>query len=294
MRATDTINGPRYQYALAKSAPIISAERERTLARRWRLQGDRRAADELVRTHLRTVTTLATKYRHYGVPISELVAEGNCGLVHALGRFDPERGVRFATYATHWVRAYILGYVLRTWSIVGGSSGGMRSQLFFKFRRERARLTATLGDLDSEEVQEILARRLGVSLDRIRLMMRRVDAQDISLDTASSNDSPTPMVDQLLHAGCDPEQELLATRFQGRVSEVVKVALRVLDPRERYIVGARVMAPDEEALSLADMSRVLGISRERVRQLEVRAFRKLKAAVSGSRDPVVTEWALSG
>ena len=122
-----------FQLALARTAPLLDADEERALARRFRDHGDRRAAQELSRAHLRTVTSLAVKYRGYGVPVAELIAEGNCGLVDALRKFDPERGVRFASYASHWVRASILSYVLRSWSIVSGASGFMRSQLSSNF-----------------------------------------------------------------------------------------------------------------------------------------------------------------
>lgn len=290
MRVTTTVINPFHQFALAKKAPVLTLERERALAQRWRRDGDPRAADELVRAHLGTVTALAAKYRHYGPSITELIAEGNYGLCHALGKYEPERGVRFATYAAHWVRACILAYVLRTRSIVGGNAGAMRSQLFFKFRRERARLTAMLGD--GERTLEALAQRLGVSLARVQIMAGRIDAQDVSLDAPAPHDSSVPLIEKL-NASHDPEQELLAARFDVGVTAAVRVALSALDSRERYIIEAKVMADRAEALSLAQIGRELGISRERARQLELRALRKLRAAVSTCNEPVVSEWALS-
>ncbi len=278
---------PCFQFALAKSGPQFDADQERELARRWRERGDRAAADKLTRANLRAVTSLATKYRHYGIPIAELVAEGNCGLVHALGKFDPERGVRFATYAAHWVRAYILAYVLRSWSIASGVSGPMRSQVFFKFRRERARLTSLHGE--GEACERALAERLGMSTERVRSMSNRLDAPDLSLDAPLYGDSPGTLLDQLV-ASSDPEQSLSQARFEGSVGAAVATALGCLDSRERYIVETRLLADAGSEASLAQIGRRFGISRERARQIECRAKRKLRARVTASGDAHVAEW----
>lgn len=278
---------PCFQFALAKAAPQLDAEQERSLAQRWRRDGDRRAADQLSRANLRAVTSLATKYRHYGIPISELVAEGNCGLVHALGKFDPDRGVRFATYAAHWVRAYILGYVLRSWSIVSSGSGPMRSQLFFKFRRERARMTTLFGE--GEACERALAERLNLSLERVKLLCHRLDAADVSLDIPAYQGSPQSLVDQLAGVS-DPEQSVDDVRFQGCLGRAVREALRQLDPRERYIVEQRLLADAGEEASLAQIGRRFGISRERARQLESRAKHKLRVHVKGTGGAVLEEW----
>lgn len=278
---------PCFQFALAKSVPPLDAEQERVLARRWRQEGDRVAADKLTRANLRAVTSLATKYRHYGIPIAELVAEGNCGLVHALRKFDPERGVRFATYAAHWVRAYILAYVLRSWSIASGVSGPMRSQVFFKFRRERARLTSLHGE--GEACERALAERLGISMERVQTMMNRLDAPDLSLDAPLYGDSPATLLDQLVSAS-DPEQSLNEARFRGSVGAAMASALGCLDARERYIVESRLLADSGEEASLAQIGRRFGISRERARQIEGRAKRKLRARVSANGDASVVEW----
>lgn len=278
---------PLFQFALAKSNPQLDSEQEHLLARRWLEDGDRAAADKLTRANLRAVTSLATKYRHYGIPIAELVAEGNYGLVHALRKFDPGRGVRFATYATHWVRAYILAYVLRSWSIVGGVSGPMRSQLFFKFRRERARLTTLHGE--GESCERALAERLGLSTERVKAMMNRLDAPDASLDAPLHGDSPGTLLDQLV-ASSDPEERLNEARFRESVGAAVATALGCLDARERYIVEARFLAEEADQASLAEIGRRFGISRERARQLEGRAKSKLRARVTASGDPTVVEW----
>lgn len=282
---------PTFQFALAKSAPALDAEQESALARSWREHGDRAAADKLTRANLRAVTALATKYRHYGIPIAELIAEGNCGLVHALRKFDPERGVRFATYAAHWVRAYILSYVLRSWSIASGVSGPMRSQIFFKFRRERARLTTLHGE--GEACVQALAERMSLSPARVQAMMHRLDAPDVSLDAPLHHDSPATLLDQLVTVS-DPEQSLNESRFRGSVGAAMATALSCLDARERYIVEARLLADAGEEASLAQIGRRFGISRERARQIEGRAKRKLRAKVSAHEDAHVLEWVTPG
>jgi RNA polymerase sigma-32 factor len=286
-RSTTHLADPCFQFALAKAAPQLNAEQEQALARRWRELGDRRAAETLSRANLRAVTALATKYRHYGIPISELVAEGNCGLVHALGKFDPDRGVRFATYAAHWVRAYILGYVLRSWSIVSGVSGPMRSQLFFKFRRERARMTTLFGE--GEECERALAERLNITVERVRFMIQRLDSADVSVDEPAHRDSRTCLIDHLA-ATSNPEQSLEDERFRGCIGQAVKEALRHLDPRERYIVEHRLLADSDQEASLAQIGRRFGISRERARQLETRAKLKLKLQVTTRGGPALAEW----
>jgi RNA polymerase sigma-32 factor len=279
--------GPLFQFALAKSTPQLDVEEERALARRWLDHGDRASADKLTRANLRAVTSLATKYRHYGIPIAELVAEGNYGLVHALRKFDPERGVRFATYATHWVRAYMLAYVLGSWSIVSGASGPMRSQVFFKFRRERARLTTLHGE--GESCENALAQRLGLSRERVQAMMHRLDASDVSLDAPLHGDSPGTLLDQLPVAS-DPESRLDEARFHDELGAIIATALGCLDTRERYIVERRFLAEEPEQASLAEIGRRFGISRERARQLEGRAKRKLRARVTASGVASVVEW----
>jgi RNA polymerase sigma-32 factor len=279
---------PLFQFALAKTTPPLNAEDERVLARRWVTAGDRVAVDKLTRANLRTVTSLATKYRHYGIPMAELVAEGNFGLVHALRKFAPGRGVRLATYAAHWVRAYMLAYVLSSWSIVGGVSGPLRSQVFFKCRRERARLTALHGEGDSCE--RALAERLGLSVHRVKEMMNRLDASDVSLDAPLHGDSPLTLLDELASTS-NPEQSLHEARFRGQLGTTLASALRCLDARERYIVEMRFLADESPETSLAEIGRRFGISRERARQLEGRAKRKLRARVRASGHALVVEWA---
>ena len=271
---------PSFAWAVARKAPHLDQEQERSLARRVRQNGDREAAELLARAHLRTVVTLASKYRHYGVPVPELIAEGNCGLAIALGKFDPERGVRFVTYAAFWIKAQILAYIIRSRSIVAGH-GSMRSQVFFKFRRERARATVLYGE--GELAAAELATRMGMTPENVAATIRRLDYQDISLDAPFSDDAGSTWLDKLqADADENPEGLLAESRSKPEIEAKVERALRVLDPRERYVVETRLMAEREEELSLAEIGRVLGVSRERARQLEARAKKKLRQAVESA------------
>lgn len=278
----------KHCFHIAPAKQLLHLEDELRLARRWRDEGDRGAADALVRAQLRTVNNLAVKYRHYGVPIAELVAEGNCGLVLALSKFDPDRGIRFGTYAAHWVRAQMLAFIIRTRSIVGGTSGPMRSQVFFKFRRERARVAVLFGAGDAGQGE--LATRMGMSVTRIQKMIQRLDGQDVSFDEPRCRDTTTTRLEELEDAA-NPEQLLADARRASAVEVAVATALAELDLRERYIVQRRLMADRDEELSLAEIGRALGISRERARQLEVRAKKKLRRSVESVGSAMVGEWA---
>jgi RNA polymerase sigma-32 factor len=271
----------RYMTA-ARAADPLSREEELLLTRAWRDHADTEAADRLVRAHLRYVVAIALKYRRYGVPVSELVAEGNFGIVHAMKKFDPERGIRFVTYAAHWIRAYVLNYVIRSWSLVGAGSGALRSKMFFKLRRERTRIANLLGE--GVDAEEALAERLGVTREQVALMLRRLDTRDLSLDAKIYDDSGTALVDSLASDAENQEVALARSANQGHLRLVVQGALEHLDDRERFIVERRLMADPDEELSLAELGRQLGVSRERARQLEVRAKRKLEPRLANLVD----------
>ncbi|HEY6081408.1 MAG TPA: sigma-70 family RNA polymerase sigma factor [Polyangiaceae bacterium] len=273
--------------AEAKRAPRLEREQEMALALRWKHQGDRAAGDTLARANLRHVVAVAMKYRRYGVPVSELIAEGNFGVVHALGKFDPERGIRFVTYAAHWVRAYILDHVIKSWSMVGGGSGPLRSRLFFKLRRERVRAVNLMGE--GEAADRMVAERVGVTPDELRSMVHRLEARDVSLDVKVIDESPVMLVD-LLPSPDDQERSLLEQQVGGGMRSAVARAVSELDPRERYIAEHRLMADPAEELSLAEIGRCLGVSRERARQLEARTKRKLRSRIPALGNPVLTEW----
>ncbi len=276
-----------FYIAEAQRAPRLEREQEMALALRWKLNRDRAAGDALARANLRHVVAVAMKYRRYGVPVSELIAEGNFGVVHALGKFEPERGIRFVTYAAHWVRAYILDHVIKSWSMVGGGSGPLRSRLFFKLRRERVRAVNLMGE--GEAADRMVAERVGISPDELRSMVHRLEARDVSLDVKVLDDSPVKLVD-MLPAPDDQERSLFEHQVGGSMRSAVERAVAELDPRERYIAEHRLMADPAEELSLAEIGRSLGVSRERARQLEARTKRKLKSRIQGLGSPVVAEW----
>ncbi|MEN9581506.1 MAG: hypothetical protein RJA70_4515 [Pseudomonadota bacterium] len=266
----------------------LSREEELVLARAWCSTQDEKAADRLIRAHLRYVVATAVKYRRYGVPLNELVAEGNFGLAHALKKFDPERGFRFVTYAAYWIRAYILSYIIRSWSLVGSGSGALRSKMFFKLRRERVRLANLVGDRD--EAEQLLADKLNVSRPQLGAMLRRLEVRDLSLDTKVFDDSAQTLVDTLVSGDVDQEQALRETELQSSLRNEVRSAVAHLDSRERYIVEARLMAEAEDKLSLAEIGRSLGVSRERARQLESRAKSKLRSQLLNMSEDAKPDW----
>jgi len=270
-------NTPTFNYlSTVQGYAAVSREEELTLIRRWRLEQDESARDALVRSSLRHVVTIARRYQRYGIPLAELISEGNFGVVRALEKFDGARGTLFITYASYWVRACILQHVLRSWSIVG--SGLPRSRLFFKLRRERAKLSSLIGD--GAEARVILSERLGISEQRLTALLQRVDQRDCSLDAEMFQDGTLSLVNALPSPDPDLEQQALASEFGGNALLAVRDALTILDARERYIVEHRFLADSEAELSLADIGRSLGISRERARQLEDRAKRKLRARIA--------------
>jgi RNA polymerase sigma-32 factor len=263
--------------AMVKQLPALDRDQELALALSWKNHGNMRAREALVRAHLRHVIAVALKYRRYGVPMTELIAEGNLGLLHALGKFEPERGYRLVTYAGHWIRAYVLNFILRSWSMVGGGSGALRSKLFFKLRRERVRILNLVGD--SDRANEMLAEKLGLPREELEQMLRRLDTRDVSLDAPVAGDSATPLID-LMPARDRDQEEIAVGAETSRVACVaVRNAVAALDRRERYIVEHRLSADTEDQLALAEIARHLGVSRERARQLEARAKKKLRVRI---------------
>jgi RNA polymerase sigma-32 factor len=252
----------------------LDRETELKLALAWKHQRDEAAAARLVQAHLRYVVATAVKYRRYGVPLDELVAEGNFGLVHALSKFEPERGFRFVTYAAYWIRAYILNYIIRSWSLVGSGSGVLRSKMFFRLRRERVKLANLIGDRDAAE--EALAEKLGTDREKLSNMLRRLEARDVSLDSKVFDDGSSTLLDTLPSEWQTQDEHVYDSETRGELKTWVGSAMSKLDARERYIVEQRLMADPEERLSLAEIGRTLGVSRERARQLEARAKGKLK------------------
>ena len=273
-----------HYFTTARRVPPLNRDEEADLIRRWQNSGDRAAANLLAAAQQRHVVALALKYRHYHVSLSELVAEGNLGFMQALQKFELERGLRFATYARHWIRAYMLTHVVKSRSVVTGGGGAMRTQLYFKLRRERVRMTNLLGV--GEQADRAVADRLGLSLERTQEMIQRLDAHDVPVDGAPNGLSVLDFVP----SAADQESEVLQEQLQRNLEHVVTHALAILDARELYIAEHRLMASAEEALALAEIARRFAISRERTRQLEVRAMKKLRRALRANANPIVSEW----
>jgi len=263
--------------------PQLAREAELALVERWQATSDEAAKVELLNAHLRYVVAIALKYRRYGVPIDELISEGNFGVVHALSKFEPTRGTRFVTYAAYWIRAYILNHIIRSWSLVGVGSGALRSKMFFKLRRERVKILNLVGE--GEKADAMLAEAMNLPADKVAGMVRRLEARDLSLDAKVFDDSGTTLADMLVASDVSQEETVASSELGDQLRNAVVAALATLDERERYIVERRLMADGEDELSLAEIGRQLGVSRERARQLEARAKRKLKVRMEEiSRD----------
>lgn len=268
--------------AYVRGIPELPRDEEGEVARKWLSEGDAAAAELLIRANLRYVVAIALTYRRYGLPLADLIAEGNFGLVHAVSKFNPERGTRFVTYAAYWIRAYMLNYVIRSWSMVGVGSGPLRSKLFFRLRRERARISNLVGD--GEEATRMLAERFGESQEKIMSLANRLEARDVSLDAKVFDDGSVAMLDTLEADSPSQEDTVSNRQSRARIKERLRDALGDLDPRERFIVEVRMMADVDDALSLAEIGRRLGVSRERARQLEARAKRKLRERLAPLRE----------
>ncbi len=258
-----------------RAIPTLSREDEHVLAVKARA-GDQRAADRLVEANLRYVVAVALQYRRYGIRLADLIAEGSVGLVTAVKKFDPDRGTRFVTYAGYWIRAFVLEAVVRSTSLVGAGSGPLRSKLFFRLRRERARV-ANL-EQDPQRRIEMMAERFDVSPEKMEQMLRRLEGKDVSLDAKIFDDSGLSLVDTLEDESALLQDEVVdRSHRQQALESRLGDALLTLDDRERFIVEHRLLRDDEEEMTLAALGRQLGVSRERARQLEARAKQKLRA-----------------
>ena len=258
--------------------PMLQPDEEYTLAKNWRESGDRDAAHRLVTSHLRLVAKIAMGYRGYGLPVSEVISEGNVGLMQAVKRFEPERGFRLATYAMWWIRASIQEYVLRSWSLVKMGTTASQKKLFFKLRKVKGQIQALEdGDLKPDQVTEI-ATRLGVPEKDVISMNRRLGG-DASLNAPLSKDGEAggEWQDWLVDDSETPDVAYEQSEEQDMRSKLLHQAMNGLNERERRIFEARRMS--EDPLTLEDLSQEFDVSRERIRQIEVKAYEKVEKAV---------------
>ncbi|SDF45649.1 RNA polymerase, sigma 32 subunit, RpoH [Limimonas halophila] len=257
--------------------PMLEADQEYMLAKRWREHNDVDAAHQLVTSHLRLVAKIAMGYRGYGLPLSELISEGNVGMMQAVKRFDPDRGFRLATYAMWWIRAAIQEYILHSWSMVKMGTTAAQKKLFFNLRKLKGQMQAIdEGDLDPEQVSEI-SETLNVPENDVINMNRRLGSHDHSLNAPLRVDGDGEWQDWLVDEGENQESRLGETEELTKRRELLRDAMESLNARERHILEERRLK--EEPTTLEDLSQEYGISRERVRQIEVRAFEKLQKAM---------------
>jgi RNA polymerase sigma-32 factor len=260
-----------------RRVPMLEPQEEYMLAKRWRGHGDHEAAQKLVNSHLRLVARIATGYRGYGLPISELISEGNVGLMQAIKRFEPDKGFRLATYATWWIKAAIQEYILRSWSLVKMGTTANQKKMFFNLRKAKSKISVLdEGDMRPDQVK-IIARRLGVTQTDVIYMNRRLGG-DASLSAPIREDGNSgEWEDRLVDEQADQETTLAASEeFENR-RKALASALSALNDRERRIFEARRLV--EEPITLNELANEFGVSRERVRQISVCAFEKVQKAV---------------
>lgn len=279
------IDDPETQRANSKyikasmDAPLLEKEHELNLARRWRDDRDERALHEMVSSYTRLVVSIATRFRHYGLPMGDLIQEGNIGLMQAAERFDPERDLRFSTYASWWIRSSIQDYVLRNWSIVRTGTTAAQKSLFFNLRRLRARIEnkAETEGLSDEGRAEI-AKELGVKLKDVRDMEGRFSGVDQSLNATITGEAGEEEWQSFLaDEGPNPEDVVIGLKDAQTRSAWLNNALDQLSDREQVIIRKRHLGQD--SVTLESLGKTLGVSKERVRQLEQRAMEKIKSAI---------------
>jgi RNA polymerase sigma-32 factor len=273
-------NLTRYLQEIRKF-PMLEQQQEYMLAKSWRENGDTGAAHQLVTSHLRLVAKIAMGYRGYGLPIGELISEGNVGMMQAVKRFDPERGFRLATYAMWWIRASIQEYILHSWSLVKMGTTAAQKKLFFNLRRLKGQMQAIEeGDLPPETV-EAIAKRLDVSEADVISMNRRLAAPDNSLNAPLRGDAEGGEWQDWLVDDSDSQEKVLGEREElNQRQTMLSAAMKGLNKRERHILTERRLK--DEPTTLEELSQKYGISRERVRQIEVRAFEKLQKAMKNA------------
>jgi RNA polymerase sigma-32 factor len=273
---------------------LLERDQEYNLAKRWREDGDRDAANQLVTSHLRLAVKIAMGYRGYGLPVTEIIAEGNIGLMQAVNRFEPEKGFRFATYAMWWIRASIHDYILRSWSLVKIGTTANQKKLFFKLRSAKSKIAALeSGDLHPDQVA-LIAKNLDVTSQDVIDMNRRLGG-DKSINAPTHNDGEAgEWQDHLIDQSPSPEAIVVEQDEKDRRLKALAAAIDVLDDRERRIFEARRLA--DEPLTLEDLAANFNVSRERIRQIEARAFEKVRKAAKNltAQAPALVQQAWSG
>ena len=257
-----------------KKFPMLSSEEEYMLAKSWKERGDLKSAQKLVTSHLRLVAKIAMGYRGYGLPVSELVSEGNIGLMQAVKKFDPEKGFRLATYAMWWIKASIQEYVLRSWSMVKMGTTTAQKKLFFNLKKIKNQLSATeIGDLKPEHVKEI-SRRLNVDKDEVISMNRRMYGKEKSLNEPISEDGGSEWQDWIVDNKLDQELKFSQDQELKKRKKLMDDSMGILNQREKEILTARRLS--ENVVTLETLSKKYKVSRERIRQIETKAFEKLQ------------------
>lgn len=273
----DTGSADRRFMKKAMKAPLLEQDHELDLARRWREKNDEAALHELTTAYMRLVIAMASKFRHYGLSMSDLVQEGNVGLMQAAARFEPDRKVRFSTYASWWIRSSIQDFVLRNWSIVRTGTTAAQKSLFFNLRRLRAKINDTDDGVISRENKAWVSTHLGVPERDVESMVSRLSAADRSLNAPLAVDGDAEWQDLLADEAPIPEEQVMAERDAERRKEWIADALEALNEREMLIIKQRRLS--EETVTLETLGRQLGISKERVRQIEHQALGKLRRAL---------------
>ncbi|MEQ8444066.1 MAG: RNA polymerase factor sigma-32 [Alphaproteobacteria bacterium] len=258
--------------------PLLTREREMHLARLWRENEDEDALHELVSSYTRLVISMAGKFRNYGLPMGDLVQEGNIGLMQAAARFEPERDVRFSTYASWWIRSAMQDYVLRNWSIVRTGTTAAQKSLFFNLRRLRAKIADASATQLSPEQRDQIAEELRVNTSDVESMESRLSASDQSLNARVGEDGEEEWIGFLKDDGPSPEEVVIGLKDAESRSRWLREAIGELSEREQTIIRRRRMVDD--GATLEELGKVLGVSKERVRQLEHRALQKLKVSIA--------------
>jgi len=260
-----------------KKFPILSAEEEYMLAKNWRDREDLKSAQKLITSHLRLVAKIAMGYRGYGMPVSELVSEGNIGLMQAVKKFEPEKGFRLATYAMWWIKASIQEYIIRSWSLVKMGTTAAQKKLFFNLKKIKNQLSANnAGDLKTEHVDEI-SKRLNVKKEEVISMNRRLLGKEKSLNDPIKDEDGTEWIDWIVDDKKDQELKLSHEQEFIKKKKLMDNSMSILNPREKEILTARRLS--EDIMTLEALSKRYKISRERIRQIETKAFEKLQKAM---------------